>query len=311
MSAPVESADPAEPPAPADPARIARLAAEHGLAVDPSSLRFNEMGLDFRVAIARAEDDRQWVLRVPRRPAVMEQARVEGSLLAAVSGHLHIEMPDWRIHSERLIAYPLLSGTPGLELGEDGAPRWHVEVSAPAFAESLGGLLGELHAVPAELVAPSGIPIRAPEQCRQAWSDDIDRVAGQFRVAGDLLASWRRWLDDDGLWPDHSVLCHGEIYPGHTLVDDDGRIIGVLDWTTASVGDPAQDLMFHRATATAEAFELTLTRYRERGGRTWPRLGEHCAAMLSAAPVRYGLYALETGEQQHRGAAQAQLDPTP
>jgi len=296
---------------PADPREVARLAAEHGLAVDPASIRFNEMGLDFRVAIARAEDDRQWVLRLPRRPAVMEQAGIEGALLEAVSGHLSVEVPDWRIRSRSLIAYPLLTGTPGLVLGEDSAPQWHVEVSAPAFAGSLGDLVGELHAVPAQDVDTTGIPIRTPEQSRQAWIEDVDRVAAQFRVADDLLASWRRWLEDDGLWPDHTVLCHGEIYPGHTLVDGGGRITGVLDWTTACVGDPAQDLMFHHATATAEAFELSLARYREHGGRTWPRLGQHCAAMLSAAPVRYGLYALETGEQRHRDAAQAQLDPTP
>lgn len=77
-------------------AAILTLAAEHGLDLDPSSLDVNEMGLDFRVALATtasgspASDTttsaagQRWVLRIPRRPDAMDRADTEGRLLAAI-----------------------------------------------------------------------------------------------------------------------------------------------------------------------------------------------------------------------------------
>src|SRR5699024_8547272 len=82
----------------------------------------------------------------------------------------------------------------------------------------------------------------------------------------------------------HSVLTHGELYPAHTLVEDE-RITAVLDWTTAAVGDPAKDLMFHQVSAPSEIFEVALQAYAEGGGRPWPGLARHCTEMFSAAPL--------------------------
>lgn len=293
---------------PTNTAEILDLAAGHGLTLDPGSLRINEMGLDFRVALARTVTGEDWVLRIPRRPEVMDRAAVEGKVLQLVAPHLSAVVPSWRIHSASLIAYPLLPGEPGLELGDDGAPVWAVDVSASPFPESLGDLLAELHRVDRDDAAATGVAVRTPAEVRQAWRDDIERVAREFTVAGRLLDRWEAWLDEDSYWPDHTVLTHGEIYPGHTLIRD-GGVSAVLDWTTASVGDPARDLMFHQATATPAAFQATVDRYVRGGGRVWPRLAEHCAEMFSATAVPYGIYALETGDETHRAAAAAQLNP--
>lgn len=291
-------------------ARIVQLAADHHLALDETSLRINEMGLDFRVAIARTLDGDDWVLRIPRRPDVMDRAAVEGELLRLVTPHLSVAVPQWRIHSADLIAYPLLPGEPGLELNPQGEPQWRVDVSAPAYAHSLGELAAELHAIDPAAAEATGVSVRSPAEVREAWRADIQRVSEHFEVAANLTARWEAWLGEDDYWPDFSVLTHGEIYPGHTLISE-GRITGVLDWTTASVGDPAKDFMFHQATASPEAFDLTVARYVERGGRVWPALAAHCAEMFSASPVAYGLYALDTDDDAHHAAAAAQLNPLP
>ena len=34
------------------------------------------------------------------------------------------------------------------------------------------------------------------------------------------------------------------LYAAHVLVDGPSRIVGVLDWTTAKVGDPAVDFTY-------------------------------------------------------------------
>ena len=290
-------------------ATIRDLSATHGLELDESSIEVNEMGLDFRVAIVRTVQGERWVLRIPRRRDVMNRAEVEGRLLRMVAPHLSAAVPEWRIHTPELIAYPILPGVPGLELDDQGEPEWRVDVSASSFATSLGDFLSQLHAVDIDDARATGIETRSPSEVRDSWRADIETVAANFEIADHLRTRWDVWLQDDSYWPEFSVLTHGEIYPGHTLVVDNA-ITAVLDWTTASVSDPAKDFMFHQATASAEAFNFTVRRYIERGGRVWPRLADHCAEMFSASPVNYGIYALATGEKEHREAAAAQLNPS-
>ena len=51
-----------------------------------------------------------WVLRVPRRPDVLPRAENEARVLGLVKGRLPVEVPDWRIATPELIAYPRLAG---------------------------------------------------------------------------------------------------------------------------------------------------------------------------------------------------------
>lgn len=294
--------------APADRSAILSLAARHDLDLDPEDLRVIEAGLDFRVAIGRAADGQRWVLRMPRRPDVLDRAEVEGRLLELVAPRLSIAVPDWRIRSAELIAYPLLPGEPGLTLAEDGTPQWHVDVSSTTYSAMLGQVIAQLHAIDVEEARATGVEVRSPQESRQQWRDDIARVADAFEVSPALLERWTAWVDENSYWPGHSVLTHGEIYPAHTLVEGE-RLTAVLDWTTAGVGDPARDLTFQQAGTPPEAFATLLEHYEAGGGRTWPRLAEHCAEMFAASPIAYGVFVLETGDETHRAAAEAGLNP--
>ncbi|UVI37080.1 macrolide 2'-phosphotransferase [Brevibacterium spongiae] len=291
-----------------DRSAIHELARAHGLDVIADSIAVNELGLDFQVAIAEAVDGRSWVLRIPRRPDVAERAAVEGRFLTAIAPHLSVAVPDWQVHTEDLIAYPLLPGAPGLTIDADGAPQWHFDVESPDYAKSLGSVLAELHTVDPAAVRDSGIPEFSPAEVRQRKRDDIELVAAEFEVAASLRQRWTAWLDDDSYWPTFTTVTHGEVYPAHQLMD--GPInLGILDWTTASIGDPARDFMFHHASVSASAFEATTKRYVEEGGRVWPRFAEHCGVLFSTSPVELGLFALQTGDPGHMKAAGAQLNP--
>src|SRR5699024_4785810 len=195
-----------------------------------------------------------------------------------------------------------------LTLTDAGEPVWHVDDSSDAYAESLGDFLAELHAFDPAEASASGIESRAPDEAREKWRADIARVTAEFEVADHLVRRWDAWLREDDYWPQRSVLTHGEVYPAHTLVIDDA-VTGVVDWTTAAIGDPARDFVFHRSSASPRAFERTVRRYVERGGHVWPRFAEHCDELYSTNPVAYGLYALETDNPTHREAAAALLNP--
>lgn len=291
-----------------DRTSITQLATQHGLDLIPETITINEIGLDFRVAIATAHNGERWVLRIPRRSDVMPRATTEGRLLQRVAPLLDVAVPDWRIQSSALIAYPLLPGEPGLSVGLDGSLDWHVDVEDPIYTHSLGEFLAQLHSIDRQQVADTGIDIRTPDEVRQAIADDITQVSSEFQVAASLLDRWNTWLADDGFWPTTSVLTHGEVYPGHLLLTNQ-QIVGVLDWTTAAIGDPAQDFAFHRVLMSDKAFAATVQRYIEYGGNVGPKFAEHCTELYSISPINYGIYALTTGDPAHVRAAAAALNP--
>lgn len=291
---------------------IVDLATQHGLAIDPATVRLNEAGLDYRVAIASTTAGESWVLRIPRRDDVSAKIAEEAAILDVVRPHLSVAVPDWRIRTASLIGYPLLPGEPGLTLDEKtGEPNWHLDPHSPAYAHAFGELLAELHRIPAAEATAGGMPVQSPDEVRSQWRDDLAAVSAEFTVSPALDQRWRTWIEDDSSWPTWSVCTHGELYPAHVLIDDDERPTAVLDWTTAKVADPGRDFALHHMIAGPEAFAITVEAYERAGGRTWPRLAEHCAELVGASPIAYGLYALVTGQDEHRATAQEMLYPSP
>ncbi|TDE98667.1 aminoglycoside phosphotransferase [Occultella glacieicola] len=287
---------------------IVALGARHGLTLAAESVTLNELGLDFRVAHARTPDGEAWVLRIPRRGGMAESIRTEAAVLRLVAPRLGAAVPDWRVCTDELIAYPLLPGSPGLTLGADGEPVWHMDVSSREYATQFADLVARMQAITPEEASAAGLDVIDAAASRSRRREQYERVADAFAVAAPLRARWESWLDDDSYWPTWTAFGHGELYQGHVLLDG-GRISAVIDWTTGGFDDPARDLAFQKMTAPPEIFDLTVRRFAERGGRTWSRLAEHCAELLAFGPVAYGLYALETGDDRVHAAAQAGLDP--
>ncbi|WP_299166212.1 macrolide 2'-phosphotransferase [uncultured Arthrobacter sp.] len=287
---------------------ICDLASTHGLTLDPETLRFNEAGLDYRVVFAAdAQTLDDWVLRIPRRADVSAKIAEEKRILDFIRPRLGIAVPDWRIASPDLIAYPLLPGSPGLTLDGDSEPVWHFDVASEEYARSLAEVIASLHGLDPEAAADAGVPVETVGQTRQRWADDLDRVLDEFRVNPDLAMVWRTWIDDDDLWPQRSVFTHGELYPAHLLLDGDDRIVAALDWTTAKVSDPALDFVYQFLIAPPERFATTVNAYRDLTGHTEPNLEARCSSLIAAGPLNYALFALQSGDPAHRAAAEAQL----
>ncbi|WP_420114790.1 macrolide 2'-phosphotransferase [Pseudactinotalea sp.] len=291
------------------PDSIAAVAAARGLRIDPTSIRLNEAGLDFRVVYATALDGEAWVLRLPRRGDMADSIAREAAVLGLVRRHLSVAVPDWQITADDLIAYPLLPGSPALTLGENGHPVFHVDVASERYATEIGRLMARLHAIPTDEAEAAGLEVPGPAEIRALRRSEYERVAAEFSIAADLRDRWESWLADEETWPEWTVFSHGELYQAHVLVDAEDSITGVLDWTTAGFGDPARDLLLQQMTAPPEVFERTLEAYRDAGGRTWPGLARQCAELSAFGPVGYGIYALTTGLPEHRAGAQSLLDP--
>lgn len=292
-----------------DPEQLVELAARHGLEVDADSVRINEAGLDYRVAFARTKDGADWVLRVPRRPDVSAKLTEERRILEFIGPRLAVAVPRWEVCSEELVTYRRLPGEPGLTLDASGQPIWHFDPASPDFAAALGRLIAELQAVDTEAADEAGVPVMSARAVRAGWRANFERVASEFAIAPQLRERWERWLDRDASWPERVAFTHGELYAAHVLVDTPARIVGVLDWTTAKVADPAIDFTYQHMMGPA-AFEATVAAYLESGGVEHPRLAERCDELAAAAPLSYALFALQTGDPQQRATAAAQLEPS-
>lgn len=110
-------------------------------------LRFEDAGLDYRVAFARAVDGGDSVLRVPRRPDVSARLGEERRTLDFIAPRLSVAVPRWESRDEGLIPYRRLSGEPGLTLDVAGQPVWHVDPTSAELATAFGRLIAELQAV--------------------------------------------------------------------------------------------------------------------------------------------------------------------
>ncbi len=289
-------------------AQLVELAARHGLTVDADAVHINEAGLDYRVAFVRAADGEDWVLRVPRRRDAAAKLSEERRILEFVRPRLSVAVPIWRVCSDELVAYRRLPGEPGLTLDGSGQPVWHFDPSSPEFATALGRLIAELQAFDVDAARVAGVPVMSMSEARSQWRADFERVRADFEIAHSLQARWEAWLSNDRLWPERTAFTHGELYAAHVLVDEPSRIVGVLDWTTAKVGDPAVDFTYQHMMGPA-AFEATVAAYIEAGGVLLPHLAERCAELAAAAPLAYGLFALQSRNPQHRAAAAARLLP--
>ena len=287
-------------------AQLVELAARHGLTVDADAVHINEAGLDYRVAFVRAADGEDWVLRVPRRRDAAAKLSEERRILEFVRPRLSVAVPIWRVCSDELVAYRRLPGEPGLTLDGSSQPVWHFDPSSPEFATALGRLIAELQAFDVDAAREAGVPVMSMSEVRSQWRADFERVRAAFEIAHPLQARWEAWFSNDRLWPERTAFTHGELYAAHVLVDEPSRIVGVLDWTTAKVGDPAVDFTYQHMMGPA-AFEATVAAYIEAGGVLLPHLAERCAELAAAAPLAYGLFALQSRNPQHRAAAAAQL----
>lgn len=271
----------------------------HGLDLLPTRDRLDDSGVDFLVAHAEDEAGRPWVVRAPRHAYVVDAARAEARALALVRRRLPVEVPDWRIHTPSLIAYPRLGGTPALTVDGDGV-NWNViDPDAPgeAFLASYARLLAAMQAVPAVEARRAGVCVRTIDEERAFVAASIEAAVRNLDVPEQLRARWLRWIDDDRIWPTHVALCHGDLHPGHLLLDPDGAIRGVLDWTEARVGDPGTDLAVAFGCLGRTAFADLVARFERAGGRIWPGLRRHVEERWIAWPAIAAEFALRNGNE--------------
>jgi aminoglycoside phosphotransferase (APT) family kinase protein len=270
-----------------------------GLEVTTTAADLDRSGLDFLVVHGRDADGTPWIVRTPRRAEVAAAATVEARVLSLVRGPLaglaSVEVPHWRFHSAEVIAYPRLPGTPAISL-ETGAPVWNLDAADPgeAFLDSLALALVALQSIPAEAARLAELPVKPLDEERASYARSIEATRAALGASDAAVARWQAWLASAS-WPEHLALVHGDLHPGHLLIDERGALTGILDWTEGHLGDPSTDLAMCYGCFGPAVFARLLERFAHHGGATWPRLAEHAAERWAFFPVLGAEWALRTG----------------
>ncbi|MEN3584834.1 macrolide 2'-phosphotransferase [Streptomyces sp. ZYX-F-203] len=286
------------------PSDLAAHASRHlGVALDPTTARIDESGWDFLVTHLRATDGTWWILRQPRRAEAGARLAVEGAVLTAVRDRVPVPVPDWRLHTPRLVAYPRLAGEPaGVEDPHALVHDWSIDPLAHPrnYLEPLARTLFAVHTTPSEdCPAPEGRERTDVGALRARIADRLARARVELPLPEAGVRRWARWLDEDRLWPERLTLVHGDVHPGHTLVtrspDRPPTLAGLLDWANAGVGDPAVDFVDMLYAGGPDVLDPLLAAYRAAGGEVRNGMRTHILARASFLWVHVALRGLDTG----------------
>jgi macrolide phosphotransferase len=281
-----------------------QLAADHGIELDKdaSMLRIGGAVAEYFAATARDAMGAYWMLRAPRRGDVQLLARQEKLVLDFVRGKVPVVLPDWQVHTDKLIAYRVLPGIPAAEIDPlMGELIWRLpQKSVPhTFAQSLAVAMATLHALDKGAAAEAGLPTVEASELRKRMKIRMDDCNTLAKVPEKLWRLWQKWIDGDAFWPDRVTVVNGDIYHPHLFVDADYKLVGIDDWSNAEVTDPASDFTLYFAAAGREALEDLIAEYEASGGETWARMADQAEMYYWASPVKFATYAMRTGDVSH------------
>jgi aminoglycoside phosphotransferase (APT) family kinase protein len=208
-----------------------------------------------------------WVFRFPRRAEYQNLFDRERPALAlarsVLPGHVSVPLVE-------------LIGAPSSQFPYSFAGHRLIEgVSADTvdpgvygeMARSIGEALGSIHSVRPDQALAAGLSeVEPPDEGAREWFRR--NLAGATRLAptDPTVAEAIDWVSelDDPLRSFEAPprFSHQDLSPEHLLVSpSDGRLIGILDWTDAAVGDAARDFVTCATFGGWKLVELVLRSY--------------------------------------------------
>ncbi|GAF64636.1 aminoglycoside phosphotransferase [Bacillus sp. TS-2] len=290
--------------------KIKQLATNKGLDIVENSIKINESGVDFQVAYAKDQHNDKWILRIPRRLESMRHAYQEKQALDIIQRHSSFQVPDWSIFSEELIAYKELSGLPAATIDMDLQKYiWNFDESnVPSdYYQTLGKTLAVLHSLPQADFQHIGVEILHARELRASMKKRMERVRKQYEINPNLWERWQTWLATDSLWPSHVGVKHGDLHPGHILINHNHQVTGLIDWTEVGIADVSVDFMAHQLLFGSDGLSKLIEAYDNAGGKTWSRMDEHIAELLTTSGITVAEYAAISGLQEMRETAALML----
>ncbi|HSI98326.1 MAG TPA: phosphotransferase [Gaiellaceae bacterium] len=230
------------------------------------------------------ELDGTWIFRFPRRPEVAARMEREITLVSELAAALPVAVPRFEYVARNgllCVGYRKLAGSPA---------RFGL---TERTGRDLGRFLLALHATPHGQAAAAGVPNLGP----WAWREGLEKLCADFRCRVLPLLPERDRADGERLLaaiPEPAfrpALIHADLGPDHVLCHE-GRVVGVIDWSDARVGDPALDLAWCLNGTPREVADAVLGAY-----PVDERLRERSLFYHRLGPWYEVVHGLETGQE--------------
>lgn len=126
-------------------------------------------------------------------------------------------------------------------------PGWQDRLGR--IAQELWSTMGRLAAVPCEKLDLSFMPASSPEGTAMQELDYWERQLDANDIGPEpITRAAIRWLRRNPPPPAQKLaMVHGDFRAGNFLYDNEARLIAVLDWEMAHLGDPLEDLAWSMA----------------------------------------------------------------
>ena len=293
-----------------DAFQIKQLAKREGLDIIENTVKLNDSGVDFIVGHAEDKHGAHWIIRVPRRQQSMRNAMQEKKALEIINRHATFAVPNWSIFSDDIIAYKTLSGVPAatIDVEKQGYVWSFDEANVPnEYYLSLGKALAELHSLPQQEFENIGVEKLSANNLRVSMKQRMERVKEKYPINPILWDRWQTWLAEDSLWPSHVGIIHGDLHPGHILINKNNSVTGFIDWTEIGIGDVSVDFLSHLLLFGKEGLTKLIDAYENVGGKAWPRMAKHIEELLTTSAITVAEYAEASGLEEMRETAKAML----
>lgn len=287
-------------------------AARYGIHLQEESMSVESMGLDFQVVFAEDHDEQEWVCRLLRRKDVFDKIKQEKDTLDFISSYQGVfQVPVWEVANDEIILYRKLKGTPAVTTDFDTQEAdWVFDAEAvpDSYIDSLGRALSALHTLPLDKAEEAGFELQTADQIRLSMKKKMDKLKDDYKINDKLWDRWQKWVTTEDMWPKKTSLVHGDLFPGHTMVDEANRVNGIIDWTEADISDPSTDFTAVYMLFGEEALIRLIDSYKKAGGYVWPLMKEHVIERLSTQALTIAEFARLSGLEDYRKMAKDMLE---
>ncbi|MFN2566393.1 MAG: phosphotransferase family protein [Gemmatimonadaceae bacterium] len=200
-----------------------------------------------------------WVFRFPRRADSATLFEVERRVHHLVSGVLppRIAIPRVELLGQPGLGFPyrfaghrFIEGV-AADAVEEGVAADAVEPNLlSTLARDISAALGAIHSIPEHTARAAGVvEMDAADVGRTEWLERALELAPELHgldPAVDQTLSWVNQMSPPFARFDGPLrFIHHDLSPEHLIVDSrTGKLVGILDWTDAILGDSARDFVF-------------------------------------------------------------------
>jgi len=187
----------------------------------------------------------EYVFRFPRREIAINSLRMEGKILPKLKNYFSIAYSIPLFFGEGdygypapFLGYPYLSGEFPIGLTDKQRAR---------SATTLAQFLKNLHAFPVKITQENGVQhdhrnltdIAMRKEKMHKFISDISHYLSEEEYHA--LSNYLEQLRTEKVKQKH-VFLHGDLHFKNMLVDENGRVSGIIDWGDINIGHPACDL---------------------------------------------------------------------